>query len=89
QGNAPRALMKFDRRGVPYMAIGLSALATFTCVIINYLIPAEALGLLMALVVAALALNRALISLTHLNCPTRWCLANFGLNFRITKMHCF
>jgi aromatic amino acid transport protein AroP len=66
QGNAPRALMKVDRRGVPYMAIGLSALATFTCVIINYLIPAEALGLLMALVVAALVLNWALISLTHL-----------------------
>ena len=66
QGNAPRALMKVDRRGVPYMAIGLSALATFTCVIVNYLIPAEALGLLMALVVAALVLNWALISLTHL-----------------------
>jgi aromatic amino acid transport protein AroP len=44
----------------------LSALATFTCVILNYLIPAEALGLLMALVVAALVLNWALISLTHL-----------------------
>jgi aromatic amino acid transport protein AroP len=48
------------------MAIGLSALATFTCVIVNYLIPAEALGVLMALVVAALVINWALISLTHL-----------------------
>jgi aromatic amino acid transport protein AroP len=66
QGNAPRALMKVDRRGVPYLAIGLSALATFTCVIINYVIPSEALGMLMALVVAALVLNWALISLTHL-----------------------
>jgi aromatic amino acid transport protein AroP len=66
QGNAPRALLKVDRRGVPYMAIGLSALATFTCVVVNYLIPAEALGVLMALVVAALVLNWALISLTHL-----------------------
>ncbi len=44
--------MKVDRRDVPYTAIGLSALATFTCVIVNYLIPGEALGLLMALVVA-------------------------------------
>jgi aromatic amino acid transport protein AroP len=66
QGNAPRALMRVDRRGVPYAAIGLSALATFTCVIVNYLIPAQALGVLMALVVAALVLNWALISLTHL-----------------------
>lgn len=66
QGNAPRALMKVDRRGVPYLAIGLSALATFACVIINYAIPTKALGMLMALVVAALVLNWALISLTHL-----------------------
>lgn len=33
QGNAPRALLKLDRRGVPYLAIGLSALARFACVI--------------------------------------------------------
>jgi len=66
QGNAPRALLKVDKRGVPYMAIGLSALATFACVIINYLIPAKALDVLMALVVAALVLNWSLISLTHL-----------------------
>ncbi|MEM5368924.1 amino acid permease [Paraburkholderia azotifigens] len=66
QGNAPRALLKVDKRGVPYMAIGLSALATFACVIVNYLIPARALDVLMALVVAALVLNWSLISLTHL-----------------------
>jgi aromatic amino acid transport protein AroP len=66
QGNAPRVLLTVDRRGVPYVAIGLSALATFACVIINYLIPAKALGMLMALVVAALVINWALISLTHL-----------------------
>ncbi|MFC7092032.1 amino acid permease [Jeongeupia naejangsanensis] len=66
QGNAPKALLKVDRRGVPVAAIGLSALATFACVIINYVIPAEALGVLMALVVAALVLNWGLISLTHL-----------------------
>jgi aromatic amino acid transport protein AroP len=66
QGNAPRALLKVDRRGVPYRAIGVSALAAFSCVIVNYLIPANALDVLMALVVAALVLNWALISLTHL-----------------------
>lgn len=41
QGNAPRVLMKVDRRGVPYVAIGLSALATFACVIIDYVMPAR------------------------------------------------
>jgi len=66
QGNAPRALLKVDRRGVPYVAIGLSALATFACVIVDYLIPARALDILMALVVAALVINWSLISLTHL-----------------------
>ncbi|RKP44623.1 amino acid permease [Trinickia fusca] len=66
QGNAPRALLKVDRRGVPYMAIGLSAVATFACVIIDYVMPAQALDILMALVVAALVINWALISLTHL-----------------------
>jgi len=66
QGNAPRALLRVDRRGVPYTAIGVSALAVFSCVIVNYLMPAEALDVLMALVVAALVLNWSLISLTHL-----------------------
>lgn len=66
QGNAPRALLKVDRRGVPYVAIGLSAAATFACVIIDYVIPGRALDILMALCVAALVINWALISLTHL-----------------------
>jgi len=66
QGNAPRVLLRVDRRGVPVAAIGVSALATFSCVIVNYLMPAQALDVLMALVVAALVLNWALISLTHL-----------------------
>ena len=66
QGNAPAALLKVDRRGVPFWAIGLSALATFACVIVNYVIPARALDVLMALVVAALVINWSLISLTHL-----------------------
>ena len=41
QGNAPRALMKVDRRGMPLVALGVSALATCACVVINYFIPAE------------------------------------------------
>ncbi|HLD67142.1 MAG TPA: amino acid permease [Pseudomonas sp.] len=66
QGDAPKALMKVDRRGVPVLAIGVSALVTLLCVLINYLAPQQALELLMALTVAALVINWAMISLTHL-----------------------
>jgi len=66
QGNGPKALMKLDRRGVPFVAIGVSAAATAICVLINYLMPGEAFGLLMALVVSALVINWAMISLAHL-----------------------
>ncbi len=66
QGNAPKALLKTDRRGVPYIAIGFSALATALCVVINYVMPGKALELLMALVVSALVINWAMISLAHL-----------------------
>src|SRR3989338_4561132 len=63
QGDAPKALMKVDRRGVPVLAIGVSALVTLLCVLINYLAPQQALELLMALTVAALVINWAMISL--------------------------
>lgn len=66
QGNAPRTLMKIDGRGVPYAALGLSALATFAAVIVDYAVPARALDILMALAVAALVVNWSVISLTHL-----------------------
>ncbi|MES2818464.1 MAG: amino acid permease, partial [Pseudomonadota bacterium] len=66
QGDAPRALMKVDRRGVPVLAIGVSALVTLLCVLVNYLAPHQALELLMALTVAALVINWAMISLAHL-----------------------
>ncbi|MFU9137309.1 aromatic amino acid transporter AroP [Erwinia tasmaniensis] len=66
QGNGPKALMKLDGRGVPFVAIGVSAAATAICVLINYLMPGEAFGLLMALVVSALVINWAMISLAHL-----------------------
>ncbi|WP_375738438.1 amino acid permease [Pseudomonas boanensis] len=66
QGDAPKALMKVDSRGVPVLAIGLSALVTLLCVVVNYLAPQKALELLMALVVAALVINWAMISLSHL-----------------------
>ncbi len=66
QGNAPKALLKVDRRGVPVLTILVSAVATALCVLINYLMPGEAFGLLMALAVSALVINWAMISLAHL-----------------------
>jgi len=66
QGNAPKALAKVDKRGVPVGTILISALFTALCVLINYLAPGEAFGLLMALVVSALVINWAMISLAHM-----------------------
>ncbi|MCT4700950.1 aromatic amino acid transporter AroP [Enterobacteriaceae bacterium H20N1] len=66
QGNAPKALLKVDRRGVPVTTILVSAIATALCVLLNYMMPGEAFGLLMALVVSALVINWAMISLAHI-----------------------
>ena len=66
QGNAPRLFLRVNRRGVPLPAIGASALVTLLCVVINYTLPRGALELLMSLVVAALVINWAMISLIHL-----------------------
>lgn len=66
QGDAPKVLMMVNRRGVPVLAIALSALVTMLCVLVNYLLPQTALELLMSLVVAALLINWAMISLAHL-----------------------
>ena len=66
QGNAPKALLKVDGRGVPVISILFSAIATGLCVLLNYLMPGEAFGLLMALVVSALVINWAMISLAHM-----------------------
>jgi aromatic amino acid transport protein AroP len=66
QGNAPKMLQKTDKRGVPVNTILVSALFTALCVLINYLAPESAFGLLMALVVSALVINWAMISLAHM-----------------------
>ncbi|MBG6474392.1 amino acid permease [Pseudomonas aeruginosa] len=66
QGDAPKVLMSVDRRGVPVLSILVSALIPFLCVIVNYVLPHKALELLMSLVVAALVINWAMISLSHL-----------------------
>ncbi|MGO4331743.1 amino acid permease [Cupriavidus sp. 2TAF22] len=66
QGNAPQALLKVNKRGIPLAALGVSALATAACVAINYFMPGEAFELLMGLVVSALIINWAMISIIHL-----------------------
>jgi len=66
QGNAPRMLTRINSRGVPVAGLAASAGVTALCVVVNYLIPAEALGILMNLVVAALVINWAMITITHL-----------------------
>ena len=66
QGNAPRALLKVNARGIPLAALGVSAAATAVCVVINYFMPGKAFELLMGLVVSALIINWAMISVIHL-----------------------
>ena len=66
QGNAPKALLNVDKRGVPVNTILVSAVVTALCVLINYMAPESAFGLLMALVVATLLLNWIMICLAHL-----------------------
>jgi aromatic amino acid transport protein AroP len=66
QGNAPRALLKVNRRGVPLAALAVSAVATGICICINYFLPREAFGMLMGLAVAALVINWGMICWSHL-----------------------
>ncbi|MCR6678573.1 amino acid permease, partial [Escherichia marmotae] len=67
QGYAPKLLASVDKRGVPVNSILVSALVTALCVLINYLAPESAFGLFMALVVSALVIIWALISLAQKN----------------------
>jgi phenylalanine-specific permease len=66
QGNAPKFLTRVSRRGVPVNSLFLSGAITSLVVLINYLLPKQAFGLLMALVVATLLLNWIMICLAHL-----------------------
>ncbi|WP_437615538.1 phenylalanine transporter [Erwinia sp. V71] len=66
QGNAPAFLTRVSRRGVPVNSLLLSGAITSLVVLINYLLPQKAFGLLMALVVATLLLNWIMICLAHL-----------------------
>jgi len=66
QGNAPKALMKVNQRGIPINATWISSMVTALVVVVNYMMPSEAFGFLMMLVVAALMINWLMIAITHL-----------------------
>lgn len=66
QGNAPKVFLKTNKQGVPIPAVLFSALLIFGCVLLNYFVPEDALGHLIYIVVGALVLNWAMITLTHL-----------------------
>lgn len=66
QRNAPRFLSKLNRHHVPVAAIGVSAVFAAVCVIINKVMPEDALEYLMSLVVSALIINWIMISVTHI-----------------------
>lgn len=70
QGNGIKILLKVDARGVPRIAIFLSATSTAFCIMINYLIPNRSFDLFMVLVVLALVINWVMISVTHLKFRT-------------------
>ncbi|MFW2014780.1 amino acid permease [Acinetobacter bereziniae] len=66
QGNAPTIFTKVTQQGVPVPAVVFSSVLIFGCVLLNYFIPEQALSHLMYMAVAALVLNWAIISFTHL-----------------------
>lgn len=66
QGNAPKILKRVNKRGIPVPAALVSAMITAGCVVMNYVMPEQAFGLLMMLVVSALVINWLMISWTHL-----------------------
>lgn len=66
QGNAPKVFEKTNKQGVPIPAVLFSALLIFSCVLLNYFVPEDALDNLIYIVVGALVLNWAMITLTHL-----------------------
>lgn len=68
QGNAPKYFSRTDARGVPITAMLLGGAVTFLVVPLNYFLPSwlDAFHAAMSVVVAALVINWAMISLAHL-----------------------
>ncbi|UIR54532.1 amino acid permease [Sphingobacterium sp. SRCM116780] len=65
QGNAPKFLNKLSKNSVPINAILVSAVFAAICVIINKIMPKDALEILMSLVVSSLIINWIMITITH------------------------
>lgn len=66
QGNAPKFLKKLNKSHSPINAILVSAFFVAITVVINKLIPEQALEILMSLVVSALVINWIMITMTHI-----------------------
>ncbi|AMW79506.1 D-alanine/D-serine/glycine permease [Acinetobacter sp. TGL-Y2] len=81
QGNAPKVFTKTNKQGVPIPAVLLSALLIFGCVLLNYFVPEDALGHLMYIVVGALVLNWAMITMTHLQFRRAKRILNFKTSY--------
>lgn len=67
QGNAPKFLKKLNKNHAPITALMVSAALVGICIIINKIMPEEALGILMSLVVSSLVINWIMICWTHLH----------------------
>lgn len=66
QGNAPRALSKLSKNGVPYVGVLASAAITAVAVIVVFLWPAFAFNYLMAIAMTAAIINWTMIMITQL-----------------------
>ncbi|MDR1943140.1 MAG: amino acid permease [Endomicrobium sp.] len=68
QKNAPQALAKTNKRGIPFNAILVSSAITFLVVPFNYFIPnwTDAFKVILSFVVVCILVNWALITLSHL-----------------------
>ncbi|MDR3306201.1 MAG: amino acid permease [Endomicrobium sp.] len=68
QKNAPRALAKTNKRGVPFNAILVSSAITFLVAPLNYFIPNwfKAFKIILSFVVVCILVNWALITLSHM-----------------------
>src|SRR5690606_32452750 len=67
QGNAPKFLRKLNKNHAPIAALMVSAVLVAFCIVINKIMPEQALEVLMSLVVSSLIINWIMISWTHLS----------------------
>lgn len=66
QGNAPRFLSRLSKQHVPVRATLISSAFVAICIVINKIMPDQALNIMMSLVVSALIINWVMISITHI-----------------------